>query len=130
MDEAYRHVRALLAAAAESGAGDAGAGAASSLWANMAQMGVKSGRLDIAQVCLGHMGNARGAAAARALATEPEAAANVAVVATQLGMLPDAARLLQAARRPDLLAKLLADGASTSIEHARRELTPPRRRRC
>jgi hypothetical protein len=25
-------------------------------------------------------------------------------------MLPDAARLLQAARRPDLLAKLLADG--------------------
>jgi len=47
-----------------------------SVWENMAHMCVKTKRLDVAEVCLGHMGHARGAAAVRAAKTkamEPEA---------------------------------------------------------
>lgn len=54
----------------------------------MAQMCVKTQRLDVAAVCLGNMGNARGAKALRKLLqntnTEPEA--KVAMLAVQLGM--------------------------------------------
>ena len=32
-----------------------------SIWENMAHMCVKTKRLDVAEVCLGHMGHARGA---------------------------------------------------------------------
>ena len=36
-----------------------------SIWENMALMCVKTKRLDVAEVCLGNMGNAKGAAAVR-----------------------------------------------------------------
>jgi intraflagellar transport protein 140 len=55
------------------------------------------------------MGHARGAKAVRELAVEPELEANVAVVAAQLGMLDDAARLYQACGRFDLLNRLHQD---------------------
>ena len=82
------------------------------IWSNMAQMCVKSKRLDVAGVCLGHMGHARGAKAVRELAGEPEVEANVAQVAIQLGMLPDAGRLYAQAGRYDLLARLYADSGA------------------
>lgn len=50
-------------------------------------MCVKSRRLDVARVCLGNMGNARAARALRDAEKEPELEAQVAVLATQLGML-------------------------------------------
>ncbi len=53
----------------------------------MARMCVKSRRLDVARVCLGNMGNARAARALRDAEKEPEVEAQVAVLATQLGML-------------------------------------------
>lgn len=53
----------------------------------MARMCVKSRRLDVARVCLGNMGNARAARALRDAEKEPELEAQVAVLATQLGML-------------------------------------------
>lgn len=57
------------------------------VWENMARMCVKTQRLDVAKVCLGHMGHARGARALREAEREPELEARVAVLAIQLGML-------------------------------------------
>ena len=51
LDEAYRAVKTIGSVA---------------IWENMAQMCVKTKRLDVAEVCLGNMGHARGAAAVRA----------------------------------------------------------------
>ena len=48
---------------------------------------MKTKRLDVAAVCLGNMGNARGAKALREAQKEPEFDARVAVLAVQLGML-------------------------------------------
>ena len=52
----------------------------------MAKMCVKSRRLDVASVCLGNMGHARGAKTLREAAKEPELDAKVAVLAIQLGL--------------------------------------------
>ena len=53
----------------------------------MARMCVKTKRLDVALVCLGNMGNARGARALRESQKEHEYEARVAMLAIQLGML-------------------------------------------
>ena len=57
-----------------------------SVWENMAKMCVKSRRLDVASVCLGNMGHARGAKTLRESTKEPELDAKVAVLAIQLGL--------------------------------------------
>ena len=57
-----------------------------SVWENMAKMCVKSRRLDVASVCLGNMGHARGARALREAMKEPELDAKVAILAMQLGL--------------------------------------------
>nr|XP_021330236.1 intraflagellar transport protein 140 homolog isoform X3 [Danio rerio] len=75
------------------------------VWENMARMCVKSRRLDVARVCLGNMGNARAARALRDAEKEPEVEAQVAVLATQLGMLEDAEQLYKSCGRFDLLNK-------------------------
>lgn len=61
----------------------------SGVWASLAKMCVKTRRLDVAGVCLGHMGNAMAARALRlAIADEslPQEA-KVAVLAVHLGLL-------------------------------------------
>ena len=96
MDEAYKAVKLV---------------ANPYIWENMAQMCVKSKRMDVAAVCLGHMQHARGARAIRESGSrEPELEANVAQVAVQLGLLSDAARLYSQCGRHDLLAKLYQVG--------------------
>ena len=80
----------------------------------MARMCVKTKRLDIADVCLGNMGHARGARAVReavekytdanGVLTEPDVCA--AVVALQLGLLDDAEKLYEGCGRYDLLNEL------------------------
>lgn len=57
-----------------------------SVWENMAKMCVKSRRLDVASVCMGNMGHARGAKALRESMKESELDAKVAVLAMQLGL--------------------------------------------
>jgi intraflagellar transport protein 140 len=57
LDEAYRAVKAINSA---------------SIWESMAQMCVQTRRLDVAEVCLGNMGHARGTAALRAARQELE----------------------------------------------------------
>ncbi|KAM9305481.1 intraflagellar transport protein 140 homolog [Gastrophryne carolinensis] len=76
------------------------------VWENMARMCVKTRRLDVAKVCLGKMGHARGAKALREAELEPEVEARVAMLAVQLGMLEDAEQLYKSCKRYDLLNKL------------------------
>ncbi|XP_051969833.1 intraflagellar transport protein 140 homolog [Xyrauchen texanus] len=90
MDEAFKAIKLIKSEA---------------VWENMARMCVKSRRLDVARVCLGNMGNARAARALRDAEKEPEVEAQVAVLATQLGMLKDAERLYKSCGRFDLLNK-------------------------
>jgi intraflagellar transport protein 140 len=93
LDEAYKAVKAIDSP---------------SIWENMAQMCVKTKRLDVAEVCLGNMGHARGAAALRASRQSEGDALEVTVgtLAVQLGLLDDAARLFREANRYDKLNKL------------------------
>lgn len=89
-DEAYRSVRGVQSA---------------SVWESMSKMCVKTGRLDVAQKCLGQMSHARAASALRAC-TEPEEEARLAVVAIHLDMIEDAEHLLTKCGRFDLLNQL------------------------
>lgn len=91
MDEAYRSVKLIENP---------------SVWENMAHMCVKTKRVDVAEVCLGNMGHARGAAAVKEAALEPQAEVPIAMVAIQLGLRDDAARLYRECGRYDLLNKL------------------------
>ena len=87
-------------------------------------MCVKTKRLDVAEVCLGNMGHARGARAVRdaisqhvathGTVAEPDVCA--AMVAVQLGQLEDAERLYAACGRHDLLNTLYQ--ASVASEKA------------
>ncbi|XP_006874007.1 PREDICTED: intraflagellar transport protein 140 homolog [Chrysochloris asiatica] len=90
MDEAFKSIKLIKSEA---------------VWENMARMCVKTQRLDVARVCLGNMGHARGARALREAEHEPELEARVAMLALQLGMLEDAERLYKKCRRYDLLNK-------------------------
>ncbi|XP_075292350.1 intraflagellar transport protein 140 homolog isoform X3 [Opisthocomus hoazin] len=90
MDEAFKSIKLIKSEA---------------VWENMARMCVKTQRLDVAKICLGNMGHARGAKALREAEQEPEQEARVAVLAIQLGMLEDAERLYKACKRYDLLTK-------------------------
>ncbi|XP_068161175.1 intraflagellar transport protein 140 homolog isoform X2 [Antennarius striatus] len=88
MDEAFKSIKFIKSKA---------------VWENMAQMCVKTRRLDVARVCLGNMGSARAAKALREAEAEPEPEARVAMLAIQLGMLEDAETLYKSCRRYDLL---------------------------
>uniref|UniRef100_A0A8C3YVH3 Intraflagellar transport 140 n=1 Tax=Catagonus wagneri TaxID=51154 RepID=A0A8C3YVH3_9CETA len=92
MDEAFRSIKLIKSEA---------------VWENMARMCVKTQRLDVAKVCLGHMGHARGARALREAEQEPELEARVAMLAIQLGMLEEAEQLYEKCGRYDLLSRLL-----------------------
>uniref|UniRef100_A0A8C7E0Z2 Intraflagellar transport 140 n=1 Tax=Naja naja TaxID=35670 RepID=A0A8C7E0Z2_NAJNA len=90
MDEAFKAIKLIKSEA---------------VWENMARMCVKTQRLDVAKVCLGNMGHARGAKALREAEREPEKEAQVAMLAIQLGMLEDAEQLYKQCQRYDLLNK-------------------------
>jgi intraflagellar transport protein 140 len=91
MDEAYNSVRNIKN---------------NTVWQNMAQMCVKTKRLDVAQVCLGNMRFARGARVVRETDKERELEAKLAMVAIQLNMIDDAKELYRECGRYDLLCKL------------------------
>jgi intraflagellar transport protein 140 len=91
MDEAYRSVKLIENP---------------SVWENMAKMCVKTKRLDVAEVCLGNMGHARGAAAVQEAKLQPEPEVPIAMVAVQLGLRDDAARLYRECGRYDQLNRL------------------------
>lgn len=80
------------------------------VWNSLARMCVKTRRLDVAAVCLGHMGNARAARALRLAVNNNSLPieAKVAVLATQLGMLDEAEDLYRQCNRYDLLNRHLS----------------------
>ncbi|VDM46423.1 unnamed protein product [Toxocara canis] len=66
-----------------------------SVWEHMAQMCVKTRRLDVALVCLGNMGHARGARALRkAMKSGAPQEVQVAILAIQLGLIVSSALLV------------------------------------
>ncbi|CAJ1392249.1 unnamed protein product [Effrenium voratum] len=95
-DEAYKSVKGVRS---------------TGVWESMSKMCVKTGRLDVAQKCLGQMGHARAAGALRqCLEKEPEA--RLAIVAVHLDMIDDAEQLLKQCGRYDILNQLYqASGA-------------------
>jgi intraflagellar transport protein 140 len=73
----------------------------------MAQMCVKSHRIDVAKVCLGNMGNVKGIKLLREeTARGADSDTQVAIIALNLGMIDEAEKLLISAKRYDLLNKL------------------------
>uniref|UniRef100_A0AC35UC71 ANAPC4_WD40 domain-containing protein n=1 Tax=Rhabditophanes sp. KR3021 TaxID=114890 RepID=A0AC35UC71_9BILA len=78
-----------------------------SVWTHMAQMCVKTRRLDVAIVCLGNMGHAVGARAVKQIMNEDVAEeVKIAMLAVQLGMIAEAANLYYECQRFDLLNNL------------------------
>eukprot|EP00192_Tetraselmis_astigmatica_P000931 CAMPEP_0117694304 /NCGR_PEP_ID=MMETSP0804-20121206/27375_1 /TAXON_ID=1074897 /ORGANISM="Tetraselmis astigmatica, Strain CCMP880" /LENGTH=1395 /DNA_ID=CAMNT_0005507981 /DNA_START=130 /DNA_END=4318 /DNA_ORIENTATION=+ len=91
MDEAYKALKLIKTP---------------SVWENMAQICIKTKRLDVAEHCLGNMQHARGARAVREAAALEELDARVATVAIHLGMVEDATKLFVSCERYDLLNRL------------------------
>lgn len=52
----------------------------------MAQMCVKTRRMDVAEICMGNLENARGAMSVREARIEPQLEAQVAALAIELGL--------------------------------------------
>ncbi|XP_043233356.1 intraflagellar transport protein 140 homolog [Amphibalanus amphitrite] len=94
MDEAFKAIKTIKS---------------QQVWENMARMCVKSKRLDVASVCLGNMGFARGSRMLKMALSEPELDARVAMLAIVLDMKDEAAHLYQRCGRWDLLNRLYQD---------------------
>lgn len=115
MDDAYKSVKKLNNP---------------TIWQNMAHMCVKTKRLDVAEVCLGNMANARGSRAVKAARIHPEKEAQIAMLAIQLGLIDDAERLYIECGRYDLLVELYMscnrwdDAINVCSRHARIQLKP------
>ncbi|KAK5641268.1 hypothetical protein RI129_009815 [Pyrocoelia pectoralis] len=77
------------------------------VWQSLARMCVKTRRLDVASVCLGHMGDAKAARALRLAVSDTSLPieAKIAVLAIQLNMLDEAEQLYLQCERYDLLNK-------------------------
>ncbi|XP_047485121.1 intraflagellar transport protein 140 homolog [Penaeus chinensis] len=90
------------------------------VWENMARMCVKTKRLDVAALCLGNMGHARGARALRQAMKEPQLDARVAMLALQLNMVEEAEQLYRGCGRHDLVNRMYQDGGiwSKALETA------------
>eukprot|EP00879_Flechtneria_rotunda_P011811 GHRR01012338.1.p1 GENE.GHRR01012338.1~~GHRR01012338.1.p1 ORF type:complete len:1377 (+),score=585.08 GHRR01012338.1:1099-5229(+) len=108
LEDAFRAVAALRSAA---------------VWRSMAHMAIKNKRLDVAEHCLGNMEHVRGARAVRESQCIAELDARVGIVAVQLGLTEDAARLFAGCERWDLLEQLhQSTGAwDTAVEVASKQ---------
>src|SRR5689334_18604398 len=69
-------------------------------------MCVKTKRLDVAEVCLANMGNARGTRSLREAKKEQQKEAQLAAVAIELGLYDEAEKLYTSVERYDLLNRL------------------------
>ncbi|RZF46866.1 hypothetical protein LSTR_LSTR008247 [Laodelphax striatellus] len=77
------------------------------VWSTLAKLCVKTRRLDVAGVCLGRMGDARGVAALRQAQSYPQLEARLATLAVHLGLIEEAEKLFESCGRWDLLNKML-----------------------
>ncbi|XP_072382747.1 intraflagellar transport protein 140 homolog isoform X1 [Diabrotica undecimpunctata] len=90
------------------------------VWHSLAKMCVKTKRLDVASVCLGHMGNAGAARALRLAVSDDslELEAKVALLAVHLNMPDEAEQLYIQCGRYDLQNKLLRSRNKMDAAHA------------
>jgi intraflagellar transport protein 140 len=88
MDEAYKSVKLIQNPL---------------VWENMAQMCVKTKRIDVAETCLGNMRFARGAKLVRESKTDDAIEPQLAMLAIQLGMKDEAKKLYEECKRYDLI---------------------------
>eukprot|EP00803_Ostreobium_quekettii_P010396 evm.model.scf_366.2 EVM.evm.TU.scf_366.2 scf_366:14443-33657(-) len=77
------------------------------VWENMAQLCIRNGRLDVAQLCLGNMEHVRVSRALRQTENSMRLEARVGTAAVHIGMVGDAKRLLSKSERFDLLNDVL-----------------------
>ncbi|XP_075159141.1 intraflagellar transport protein rempA [Haematobia irritans] len=94
MDLAYRSIRSIQSKA---------------VWSNLAKMCITTQRLDVAKVCLGHLGKARSVRAVRQALEDDdlEVEAKTAILAIELNMPEKAQELFEKCGRYDLLNKHL-----------------------
>lgn len=90
MDEAHKSIKHIDSA---------------EIWKNMAEMSIKTRRVDVAETCIANMKFARGAKALRELEGKDDMS-KLASVAILLNMLEEAESLLKEAKRYDLLNEL------------------------
>eukprot|EP00921_Rhytidocystis_pertsovi_P016684 GHVQ01026279.1.p1 GENE.GHVQ01026279.1~~GHVQ01026279.1.p1 ORF type:complete len:2237 (-),score=461.93 GHVQ01026279.1:356-7066(-) len=105
VDAAYRVVQNLVA---ENLGGNSSGHSSKSIWRSMAQMCVKTKRLDVASQCIAHMENATAAQALRKC-EHADANTKLAILATHLGMIDQAMELYKASGRYDRMALLCED---------------------
>lgn len=77
-----------------------------SVWHNMAQMCVKTKRLDVAKICVGKMGHTYAARALKNAENEPELETKVGILAIHLEMYDEAEELFKSCGRFDWVNKL------------------------
>lgn len=80
------------------------------IWNSLAKVCVSYKRADVGAVCLGKMGNIKGALMMRKVLDEDSMSdtCKVGVLAVNLGMLEEAENLFKEANRPDLITRLLS----------------------
>lgn len=77
-----------------------------SVWQNMAQMCVKTKKMEVAEICISNMEDAKAAHALRDAKLEDEPEVQTAMLAIQLGLIEEAERLYKSCKRFDLLNKM------------------------
>lgn len=80
------------------------------IWDSLAKVCVTLKRPDVGAVCLGKMGNIKGALMMRKVMQDDEMddTCKVGILAVNLGMIDDAENLFREAQRPDLVTRLIA----------------------
>ncbi|KAI9137959.1 hypothetical protein BKA69DRAFT_835376 [Paraphysoderma sedebokerense] len=90
MDEAFKSIKSLKS---------------DNVWKNLAQLCVKTGRLDVALICLGNMKDAKTARLLRQVNSD-NVEAKIGILAAHLGMMEDAETILSESRNYSYLSRL------------------------
>lgn len=100
-------------------------GKSSVIWDSLAKVCVARKRPDVGAVCLGKMGNIKGALMMRKVMNDNnmDDTCKVAVLAVNLGMIEEAEELFREAQRPDLITRLISakEGGLSDITNGSHE---------
>lgn len=100
-------------------------GKSSVIWDSLAKVCVSRKRPDVGAVCLGKMGNIKGALMMRKVMNDNDIddTSKIGVLAVNLGMIEEAEKLFREAERPDLITRLISakEGGLTEITNGTNE---------
>lgn len=95
------------------------------VWDSLAKMCVSLKRADVGAICLGKMGNIKGALMMRKVLSDDnmDDTSKVGVLAVNLGMIEEAEKLFREAERPDLITRLVSakEGGLSEIINGEKE---------